>query len=236
MSKPCRYCQSAVVLLKHGAPGYPYARDWGPVWACLPCDAWVGCHPGTEKALGGVANAELRVAKQAAHAAFDPLWRKKILRTIEPERQIIAILEDIDALTEKHGESEYLALLDGESQVNNIVFVATTNYPERLDRRFVDRPSRFDTLRYIGMPADSARRAYLHAKIGDDPVLDEMVEQSDGFSIAHLRELVILTQCFGHPVGSALQRLRKTINGKPSSDRAPDAPGFGFGTGKNRSP
>lgn len=150
------------------------------------------------------------------------------LRTIEPERQIIAILEDIDALTEKYGESEYLALLDGESQVNNIVFVATTNYPERMDRRFVDRPSRFDTLRYIGMPADSARRAYLHAKIGDDPVLDEMVEQSDGFSIAHLRELVILTQCFGHPVGSALQRLRKTINGKPSSTKEPDAPGFGF--------
>jgi hypothetical protein len=80
MAKPCRYCQKPVVLLKHGASGYPYARNWGPVWACLPCDAWVGCHPGTEKALGGVANAELRAAKQAAHAAFDPLWRKKILR------------------------------------------------------------------------------------------------------------------------------------------------------------
>lgn len=150
------------------------------------------------------------------------------LRTIEPERQIIAILEDLDALTEKFGESEYLALLDGESQVNNIVFVATTNYPERLDRRFVDRPSRFDTVRYIGMPNETARRYYLHAKIGDNPMLNEMVRESKDFSIAHLRELIILTQCFGQPVGSALERLRKTINSKPSSERKPDAPGLGF--------
>lgn len=150
------------------------------------------------------------------------------LRTIEPERQIIAILEDLDALTEKYGESEYLSLLDGESQVNNIVFVATTNYPERLDRRFVDRPSRFDTVRHIGMPGDAARRHYLHAKIGDDPMLEEMVRNSKDFSIAHLRELIILTQCFGHPVGVAIERLRKTIKNKPSSDRNPDSPGVGF--------
>lgn len=151
------------------------------------------------------------------------------LRAIEPERQIIAIMEDIDALTERHGESEYLALLDGESQVNNIVFVATTNYPERLDKRFTDRPSRFDTVRYVGMPSAAARRAYLHAKIGDAADLDHMVRDSDGFSIAHLRELIILTQCFGTSVDDALGRLRKTINGKLSSTKSPDAPAFGFG-------
>lgn len=152
------------------------------------------------------------------------------LRAIEPERQIIAIMEDIDALTEKFGESEYLALLDGESQVNNIVFVATTNYPERLDKRFTDRPSRFDTVRYVGMPSAAARHAYLHAKIGDRPELDTMVSGSDGFSIAHLRELIILTQCFGRDLDDALGRLRKTINAKPSSTKSPDAPAFGFTT------
>lgn len=152
------------------------------------------------------------------------------LRVIEPERQIIAIMEDIDALTEKFGESEYLALLDGEAQVNNIVFVASTNYPERLDKRFTDRPSRFDTVRYIGMPSAAARRAYLHAKIGNSPDLDHMVRESDGFSIAHLRELIILTQCFGTSVDEALKRLHKSIDKKLASDKAPDRPGFGFAT------
>ena len=76
--KTCRYCQQPAALLRVGDDGYPYQRDYGPTWVCVPCQAWVGCHPGTEKALGGLANAELRAAKQAAHAAFDPLWQRKI--------------------------------------------------------------------------------------------------------------------------------------------------------------
>lgn len=76
--KTCRYCRQPAVLSRFGADSYPYGRDYGPVWVCTPCDAWVGCHPGTVNPLGGLANAELRAAKQAAHAAFDPLWQRKI--------------------------------------------------------------------------------------------------------------------------------------------------------------
>lgn len=74
----CRYCQNQSALLRLGDAGYPYRRDYGPTWTCTPCRAWVGCHPGTTNALGGLANAELRAAKQAAHAAFDPLWQGKM--------------------------------------------------------------------------------------------------------------------------------------------------------------
>lgn len=79
--KTCRYCLLPAVLLRAGDDGYPYpGRDFGPMWVCVPCQAWVGTHPGTENALGGLANAELRAAKQAAHAAFDPLWQAKMRR------------------------------------------------------------------------------------------------------------------------------------------------------------
>jgi hypothetical protein len=78
--KTCRYCLLPAVLLRFGDDGYPYQRDYGPTWTCTPCAAWVGCHPGTENALGGLANAELRAAKQAAHAVFDPLWQRKITK------------------------------------------------------------------------------------------------------------------------------------------------------------
>lgn len=80
LSKHCRYCTRPAKLLRLGEEGYPYRRDFGPTWTCLPCQAWVGCHPHTERALGGLANAELRAAKQAAHAAFDPLWQRKMER------------------------------------------------------------------------------------------------------------------------------------------------------------
>ena len=77
--KTCRYCQQPAALLRRGDAGYPYQCDYGPVWTCVPCKAWVGCHPGTENPLGGLANAELRAAKQEAHAAFDPLWHRKMV-------------------------------------------------------------------------------------------------------------------------------------------------------------
>lgn len=71
----CRYCLQPARLVRVGEPDYPYRRDFGPVWICTPCEARVGCHPGTDKPLGGLANAELRQAKQEAHGVFDPIWR-----------------------------------------------------------------------------------------------------------------------------------------------------------------
>jgi hypothetical protein len=92
-----------------------------------------------------------------------------LLRRIEPERPMITIMEDLDALVSQHGDHGFLALLDGETQISNVVHVATTNYPEYLDRRFVDRPSRFDTIMRVGMPSADARRVYFKAK---EPSLD----------------------------------------------------------------
>jgi hypothetical protein len=152
------------------------------------------------------------------------------LRRIEPERQIVALFEDLDALCERYEESAYLALLDGEAQVDNIVYVATTNYPERLDRRFVDRPSRFDTVRYIGMPSPAGRLTYLRAKLpaASAALLNEYVALSEGFSIAHLRELIILTHCFGAPLEEAVARLNHMRFSSPHSEKPPGSPGFGF--------
>lgn len=46
-------------------------------YLCEPCDAYVGCHPHTVSPLGRLANAQLRGAKQWAHAVFDPMWQSK---------------------------------------------------------------------------------------------------------------------------------------------------------------
>ena len=155
----------------------------------------------------------------------------KLVRSIEPDRPIIVLMEDLDALVSDHGEAEFLSLLDGESQVDNVIYVGTTNYPERLDARFVDRPSRFDTIKYIGMPSAAARRCYLsfkEASLNDDEaLLDEYVKRTDGFSIAHLRELIILTMCFKRPLDESVKRLEK-FRVKPSSTKHPDSRGFGF--------
>jgi hypothetical protein len=79
--KTCNYCLKPAELIKHGEPGYPYPHvNYGPVWACRPCDAWINCYPGTENSMGALANADLRAAKHAAKAAFTLIWRAQMAR------------------------------------------------------------------------------------------------------------------------------------------------------------
>lgn len=85
----CDYCGAQCGLVT-GATIYPHRHDLRDkkFYRCAPCDAYVGCHPGTETPLGRVANAELRAAKMAAHAAFDPLWRTKKLSRSQAYTQL----------------------------------------------------------------------------------------------------------------------------------------------------
>lgn len=72
----CPYCGDSAKMVG-GDVIYPHRRDLyeKKFYQCAPCDAYVGCHPGTTNALGRLANAELRAAKMEAHAAFDPMWK-----------------------------------------------------------------------------------------------------------------------------------------------------------------
>jgi len=70
----CPYCGKPAVFLPSSAELYN-GKDYGPVWICRQCQAWVGCHNPGDVPLGRLANAELRKAKMQAHAAFDPLWK-----------------------------------------------------------------------------------------------------------------------------------------------------------------
>jgi hypothetical protein len=82
----CPYCGEDTVYLKSSEE--VYRKDYGPIYACRPCRAWVGCHKGGSgrRSLGRVADKELRDAKVAAHSAFDVLWKKKVQKEIKKDR------------------------------------------------------------------------------------------------------------------------------------------------------
>lgn len=133
----------------------------------------------------------------------------RFFRRIEPERPIIVVFEDVDETIQRHGEHSLLAALDGEHQTDNICYVATTNYPERLGARIVNRPSRFDERIKIGMPSPAARMVYLRKAIGSDSVdVEKWCDDTDGLSIAHLRELVVAVICLEQDYESVIGRLR----------------------------
>lgn len=93
----CPYCERDAELAT-GAVIYPRRPDLDHklFWRCQPCDAYIGCHPGTSTPMGRMANADLRQAKQNAHAWFDRIWmsremsRKKAYRWLADELGIEA--------------------------------------------------------------------------------------------------------------------------------------------------
>lgn len=69
----CPYCFNATVYVDSSVI---YGRSYGMIYLCSPCDAYVGVHKSEPtKALGRLADEQLRFWKKAAHAAFDPIWK-----------------------------------------------------------------------------------------------------------------------------------------------------------------
>lgn len=140
------------------------------------------------------------------------------LRTIEPNRRLVCIFEDIDAIIKHYGEDKILSILDGDGQIDKVLNLATSNYPELLDRRIVSRPRRFDRVIKMDMPTKDMRKLYLSKKLninGDD--LLNWVEKTSGFSFAALAELVISVKCLGNNFDNSVQILKHMSSHNASS-------------------
>jgi hypothetical protein len=143
-------------------------------------------------------------------------WLEDFAR-VEPNRKSIVILEDVDSLIDRFGEAHYLEMLDSAKTIDNVLFIATTNYPEKLDPRIYNRPGRFSHVIKIGLPTDNARRAFLQAVLKDHKDVDFIVENSKNFTIDHLSALLNAVYREKKPLEQEIKRLR-TLFRVPKSD------------------
>jgi hypothetical protein len=145
----------------------------------------------------------------------------RVLRQIQKTTPVVVIMEDIDSTLEIYNESEILNILDGVNEVSKVVFLATTNYPDKLGARIVNRPSRFDKRFRIGFPSEEARDIYFRHLIGGgdekrlaskikelDIDLEKWVADTDAMSIAHLKELFVAVVILGDSYQEAIETLQ----------------------------
>lgn len=134
-------------------------------------------------------------------------------RKVEPNRPLVVLLEDIDSLA---GENRYqtarlLNILDGVKQIEGVVYIATTNYPEKLQERITNRPSRFDRRYKVELPNDDIRRAYINHKLNEEDLtninIDEWVKKTEGMSLSHLKEVVISVIVMGRSFEETMENL-----------------------------
>lgn len=133
----------------------------------------------------------------------------KMLRQIEEARRVVVAFEEADELA-RYDESTLLRLMDGDMKLDQILFLATTNYIDRLPPRML-RPGRFDKKVHVPPPTLEQREYYLSAKAGKvatPEVIKEMARKTDGLSFGHLRELIAGVFAIGDPMPEVLARLR----------------------------
>lgn len=137
------------------------------------------------------------------------------LREVEPDRPVMCIFEDIEKLLEnKETESDTLSFLDGEKQIGNVIYLATTNKPDILEDRVMKRPGRFDLIIGLNPPVPEARRAYmerLFKKHATPEEMDNMVANTEGLGMAHLRELAVAMLAFRHTFDDTVRRLKGNV-------------------------
>jgi hypothetical protein len=111
----------------------------------------------------------------------------------------LLVLEDLDSLLNNQNRSFFLNELDGFAANAGILTIATTNHPERLDPAILDRPSRFDRKYHFELPAPAERVTYVRFWNGtlepelrlSETAAAAVVEWTDGFSFAYLKELFL---------------------------------------------
>lgn len=159
----------------------------------------------------------------------------QIFREIEPNRPLIVIIEDIDGLLDggRNSEKMLLNILDGINQIESVAYIATTNYPENLEQRLLNRPGRFDRRFSIGYPNAETRAEYFKNKICSDDLesfdIKEMVKKTKGFTIAHCKEVFSAVVIRGRELESVVQEMSE-MNSKKlhSTEELPNKkkPGF----------
>lgn len=128
-------------------------------------------------------------------------------REVEPDRQVLAVMEDID----EYSEHTLLQLLDGDNMFENVLFLGTTNYINKLQPRLL-REGRFDRKIRIDNPPLEGRLAYLTHKLQkhmDKNEIMELAKKTARFSFGQLREFLLSVYCHGYEIDKTINRILK---------------------------
>lgn len=174
--------------------------------------------PGTGKTVALAKTAKLVTEKYNAVILFNPEVSSlksflRYVKDIEPGRKVLVIFEEFDSIL-KHDESTLLSLLDGEIKVEDVVYLATTNYLSKIPARIKNRPSRFAKIVHFDIPSKEAREVFLKAKLHDSDahLLAPLLDASDGFVIDQLKDLIISVACFGYNIADSVRKIKEMEN------------------------
>jgi len=123
---------------------------------------------------------------------------KNLLKMAKELAPCILFAEDIDDYLERKGAIDSIKTqMDGLDSLDGVVTILCTNYPERIPKSLIDRPSRFDDVIEFELPTKDLRYEILLAHTkgieveNRESTLKEIAQKSEGLTGAHLKEVAI---------------------------------------------
>lgn len=117
---------------------------------------------------------------------------RSIFDEVEYLSPCVLVMEDMDSLYSGI-RSVFLNLLDGMTNLSQVLMIGTTNFPDKVDPALVNRPGRFDRTYHIQDPTEEMRAIYLRSRGIFEYVTEEdfpvLVKETEGFSVASLNEV-----------------------------------------------
>jgi len=137
----------------------------------------------------------------------------KLFRKVQPETPVVVLMEDIDNII-LYDEANTTDVLDGFNDIQNVVFVATTNSIDDLSDRIRDRPGRFDKRIEVGPPSEKIRKIYLESinsrpQIKPSIDIDLLIKDTDGMSFAQMKECYISIVLFESDYKETIGRIKE---------------------------
>lgn len=133
--------------------------------------------------------------------------RDHIRAIFQRARQVapcVLVFEDLDGFINKENRTEFLNEMDGFQSNEGMLIIASSNHPGKIDEALLKRPSRFDRVIHIGLPALPERREYcrrvlsgpsLAGRLAESLDIDDLAgkaaDASEGFTPAYLKEALI---------------------------------------------
>lgn len=144
--------------------------------------------------------------------SFDKIPSGGFIDTIRfslKERLKFFIFEELLSIIDTNRSTQmFLTFLDGEESLNNLMVVATTNYPEKIPGNLIDRPSRFDKLYKVDELSDEVRKNILEHFLQRE-VTEKELKLTKSMSTAALKEIGLLTLTQELTIEQAVKQLEK---------------------------
>lgn len=145
------------------------------------------------------------VVSDRTNLSYYASFVKGNLREIEPNTPIITIIEDIDKYED---DDLILDFLDGKTQIEHHVIIATSNNTTRIPTTML-RPSRIDLKVEIPKPCEITRKEFFEHKNVSKELIPQLVEKTKDFSFAELKELYISMFLLDYSLETSIEKIKK---------------------------